>query len=139
MTDLDFITDADLKKTLEDSIEYLYVLFADSKNGKNALFAEETHRVIILYIVSIIEAVLLYIFKKKDNEIIKIEYKHIVSLLSEYTYVGKKDSIVVVAIQKKTKKQDYEIGLSELVQFFREKKDVDDTCKGNKNAHFTQF
>ena len=48
-TDLDFITDTDLRKKIENSIEYVFVLFEKSKNEKEKdLFREETHRVIIL-------------------------------------------------------------------------------------------
>ncbi|KKQ26812.1 MAG: hypothetical protein US41_C0032G0013 [Parcubacteria group bacterium GW2011_GWB1_37_13] len=34
MSDLDFIKDKELRSTLENSIEYIYALFEESKNGK---------------------------------------------------------------------------------------------------------
>ena len=61
MNELDFISDATLRKRVEDSIEYIYVLFDDAKKTENKLFQEETYRVIVLYVVSIIEAILLYL------------------------------------------------------------------------------
>jgi len=122
-TDLDFITDTDLRKKIENSIEYVFVLFEKSKNEKEKdLFREETHRVIILYIISIIEAVLLYVYKKRNEELTKLEYKFVTTIPNEYKNEKEKDFPVVIAVQKKIKKQDHEIGLFELVNFFKDKK-----------------
>ena len=53
MSDLDFIKDKELRSTLENSIEYIYALFEESKNGEQKqLYKEETYRVIILYVIS---------------------------------------------------------------------------------------
>jgi len=123
MEDLDFITDSKLRKTIEDSFEYIYVLFDNSKQEeKNKLFKEETNRIIILYVISIIEAILLFIFLKRNDEISKLEYKFIQTLPEEFKHLEQKDYPIVVAVQKKVKKKEHEIGLFELVNFFKEKK-----------------
>lgn len=123
MTDLDFIINLNLRKTIEDSIEYLYILFSKSKNEQeNDLFREETYRVIILYVVSIIEAVLLYIYNNRGDEITKLEYKFVTTLPNEYEHNKEKDFPVVISVQKKVKKQEHDIGLFELVNFFKDKK-----------------
>ena len=66
--DLAFIVDHSLRQRIEDSIEYIYTLYEDSKQSdKNELYITETYRVIILYTVSIIEAVLFYIYEKRGS------------------------------------------------------------------------
>jgi intergrase/recombinase len=122
MDDLDFITDVGLRKTVEDSIEYAYVLSEESK-GKNrsALFQEETRRVVVLYTVSIIEAVLLYLYKKHGDEMTYIDYKYVNVLPPEYHYGKDDESRMVIAVQQKNKKAEYQIGVNELVKFFTER------------------
>ncbi len=86
MAGLDFIKDTALRKTLEDSIEYIYALFEQSKiAGQKKLYQEETHRVIILYVVSAIEAVLLYFYKVRGEKIEYTEYKFVQTLMRSKT------------------------------------------------------
>lgn len=123
MNDLDFIKDKELRKTLEDSIEYIYTLFEQSKEDEQEdLYREETYRVIILYVVSAIEAVLLYFYKVRGEKIEYLEYKFVQTLPAGYGYHGKAGLPVVVAVQEKVVKQEYQIGLHDLVNFFRIKK-----------------
>ena len=123
MTDLDFITETKLRKTIEDSIEYIYVLFNRSKKeGESDLFREETNRIIILYVISIIEAILLFIYTKRGDIITKVDYKFVTTLPNEYKHSSEENNPVIIAVQKKIKKQDRDIGLFELVGFFKEKK-----------------
>ncbi|MBI2046395.1 MAG: hypothetical protein HYT28_03185 [Parcubacteria group bacterium] len=123
MNDLDFITDKELRKTLEDSIEYIYALFKRSKDDEQKeLYREETHRVIILYVVSAIEAVLLYFYKVRGEKIEYLEYKFVQTLPPEYGHREKTNLPVIVAVQEKLEKQEYQIGLHDLVIFFKAKK-----------------
>lgn len=123
MNDLDFIKDAELRKTLEDSIEYIYALFERSKDDEQKeLYKEETNRVIILYVISAIEAVLLYFYKARGEKIEYLEYKFVQTLPPEYGHSGKTGLPVVVAVQEKLEKQEHQIGLHDLVTFFRSKK-----------------
>lgn len=123
MNDLDFIKDKELKKTLEDSIEYIYALFEQSKDDKQkALYKEETYRVIILYVVSAIEAVLLYFYKARGEKIEYLEYKFVQILPTAYAHREKIGLPIVVAVQEKVEKQEYQIGLHDLVLFFKSKK-----------------
>jgi len=119
MAGFDFIDDIDLKKKLDDSIEYIYALYEKSKNdGESQLYKEETYRVIILYIISAIEAILLFFYKKRGDKINYIEYKHDYHLPKEYSYRKKPGLPVVIAIQEKLEKKDHQIGLYDLVTFF---------------------
>lgn len=123
MEGLDFIADKELRKTLEDSIEFVYTLHEGSKAAdSNFLYQEETCRVIILYIISAIEAVLLYFFKLRNDKIEKKEYKCIQQMPAEYSHSEKIGSRVVVAIQEMVAKKEYEIGLHDLVTFYEERK-----------------
>lgn len=59
--ELTFIKDTELQERIENAIEYIYTLFEQSKNvEQNKLYQQETYRVTILYVVSTIEAILLY-------------------------------------------------------------------------------
>ncbi len=121
--ELDFISDDTLRKTIEDSIEYVYVLMEESKKeDKSILYKEETYRVIVLYIVSVIEAILLYLYKRQNDKITYIDYKFINLLPEDYQHVSDCESRVIIAIQKITEKFDHQIGMFELVSFFKEKK-----------------
>lgn len=121
MNDLDFIKDDELRKTLEDSIEYTYALYEQSKAIKQKeLYQEETYRVIILYVVSAIEAVLLYFYKEQEEKMAYIEYK-CVWTLPDYESVKKPGLPVVIAVQINVEKEDHQIGLRELVGFFETK------------------
>lgn len=125
MNDLDFITDATLRKTVKDSIDYIYVLFEELK-GKtaNKLYQEETHRVIILYVVSVIEAILLYLYKKGEYEMTYLDYKYINTLPEGYRHDTCPGSRVIVAVQKNTSKAEHQIGLADLVNYFLDQKKI---------------
>lgn len=123
MGDLGFIKDRELRKTLEDSIEYIYALFEQSKKDEQkTLYQEETYRVIILYVVSAIEAVLLYFYKVRGEKIEYSEYKFVQTLPMQYGHLDKVGLPVVIAVQEKVEKREHQIGLHELITFFSGKK-----------------
>ncbi len=115
--ELTFITDVILRRRIEDSIEYIYTLYETTKQSdKNELYQTETYRVIILYTVSIIEAVLFYIYEKRKLSLKKTEYKAIIYLPDSY----KNDSLsgrVMLGVESVRTKIESEIGLKELVEF----------------------
>jgi len=125
MDDLNFITDATLRKTVKDSIDYIYVLFEELK-GKtaNKLYQEETHRVIVLYVVSVIEAILLYLYKKGEYEMTYLDYKYINTLPEGYRHEGSKGSRIIIAVQKSVGKVEHQIGLADLVKYFSDQKKI---------------
>ncbi len=123
MKNLEFIKDKELRVTIENSIEYMYALYEDSRNEeKSSLYKEETYRVIVLYVISIIEAILLFFYKEKSDRIEKIQYKFITHLPNEYVHNKKTGLPVVIAVQEKIQKREDEIGLYELVNFFLSKR-----------------
>ncbi|MEI6296401.1 MAG: hypothetical protein WCO84_01985 [bacterium] len=124
MSDLEFIKDDGLRKILEDSMEFIFVLYTKQakENEQNKLYQEEVYRVIILYVISIIEAVLLYFFKERGEKIEYFEYKYPSQLLPGYRHKEKLDFPVVIAVQEIAEKKEHQIGLKELIVFFRDKK-----------------
>ncbi len=125
MNELDFIKDPSLRKTVKDSIDYTYVLFEESKKKTdNKLFEEETYRVIVLYVISVIEAILLYLYKKGGYEMTYLDYKFINTLPEAYRHENSPGSRVIVAVEKSISKTEHQIGLSDLVNFFREQKKI---------------
>lgn len=123
MSNFHFIKDRDLRKILEDSVEYIYLLFEKSTDdGETDLFREETHRVIILYVISTIEAILLYFYKTRGEKMTKSEYRFLQTLPSEFGYKGRKNAPVVVAVQENIELKEQEITMHKLVTFFKDKK-----------------
>lgn len=120
MDALAFIENEKLRKTLEESMWFISALGVDLKSdNRNALYREETCRVIILYVVSSIEAVLLYLYKRRGEKMVKSEYRHVHQLPNAYAYGRKTGARVVVAMQETIERKDYEIGLHDLVTFFK--------------------
>src|ERR1035437_2104187 len=97
---LDFIADESLRKTIEDAIQYIYIIFDQTEASDSALYKEETYRVIVLYVISVIEAILLYVLKTRGEKIEYIEYKYVTSLPREFIYKEVPENSVVVAVQK---------------------------------------
>lgn len=118
---LDFIKDEELKKIITKSLDYSIILINSLQlDQQKNNFIEETCRVIILYIQSIIEAVLLYFYNIHSDNIMMIEYIEIQKLPSSYT---KNDQYIpVIAMQKQ--KQRSQPGFQELVQFFKDRKNM---------------
>lgn len=122
MADLDFITDKQLRENLENSIEYIYALYEQSKGAdQKPLYKEETYRVIILYVISAIEAVLLFFYKQQEEKIKSQKYKFINPLPSDFIHKQRNTLRVIIAVQEEVDKEDYEIGLHDLVMFFKSK------------------
>jgi hypothetical protein len=79
MDGLDFITDASLKNTVEDSVEYAYLLFKELR-------------------------------------------KYIETLPEGYEHKEAPGKRVVVAVQKCSYKEEYQLGLKQMVDFFQDQK-----------------
>lgn len=123
MTELGFIQDASLRKTIENAINFVYGLFDQSKKEEQSdLYKEETYRVIILYIISTIEPVLLYFYKQQPDRMERIEYKYKHVLPAEFTHIQKSASRIIIAIEEKGSKEDHAIGLFDLIMFFKARK-----------------
>ncbi|MCX6812281.1 MAG: hypothetical protein NTW79_01475 [Candidatus Berkelbacteria bacterium] len=123
MSDLEFIKNEDLRLTLENSNEYIYAVLENlKKNEQSELYKEETYRVIILYVISAIEAVLLYFYKEREEKMEYLDYKFVAPLPKNYIHSEKNSFPVVIAVQEKVGKEDHRIGLNDLVTFFKNKK-----------------
>lgn len=128
MEDLAFIKNIQLRERVENAIEYVYALSERSKReDQNGRYQEETHRVIILYVVSTIEAILLYLYKERGEAITSVEYKFVQPLPAEYKHSTRSTSPVVIAVQEYVAKKEHQIGLHDLVSFFKEKELMQET------------
>ncbi len=115
--ELDFIKDRELKRTIKDSIQYFSLIFDSAKKSSSDLYKEETYRVIILYVISIIEAILLYVLKKRGGEMMHIQYKFVSPIQESFKHAELPNSPVVIAVQKEEIKNERRIGLVDLVAF----------------------
>jgi len=120
MQDFNFIKDIELKNAIEDSVNFIVLLNSINQDSTD-LFKEEKYRTLILYIVAIIEALLYYYLVFKNKKITYIEYKNI-NYIPYLKYKGLEDESVVIAIQKEKSKISSQIGLSDLLEFFKKEK-----------------
>ena len=93
--DTDFINDKKLRERINVSIEYIFALYEDAKDNESKEFKKETYRVIILYTVSIIEALLFSIYHQMEDRLCRTDYKDIVELNKQYKHAGHEGSIVI--------------------------------------------
>lgn len=119
---LTFIKSTALKKTIEDSVEYMNVLFDTTKDSSSDAYKEETYRVIILYVVAVIEAILLYVLKERGDEIMSVTYKNASEISKKVKHEEYPKDIFVTAIQCKEVKADQQIGVQDLVGFMKRNK-----------------
>jgi hypothetical protein len=118
---MDRIKDLALKSKMTNAIDYSYSLYDLSKEKNHSeIFKEETYRVIVLYVVSCIEALLLYLYKNRQEKIEILEYKNVSILPKIYQSIEDDKSTVVIAIQTKKEIREQGIGLHELVKHFQE-------------------
>ena len=131
MSDLDFIKDKELRSTIENSIEYIYALYEEVKKGEqNLMYKEETYRVIILYVISAIEAILLYFYKERKEKIEHAEYKFI-QKLANYSHKEKQELPVIIAVQEQVENNEHQIGLYDLVTLFKNKGLIQEKTAGD--------
>jgi hypothetical protein len=113
------IKDAFLAEKIRNSTDYIYFLHDLSNEEKhNDILKEETYRVIILYVVSCIEALLIYLYKNREEKIEVLEYKNIYKLQDIFQNDDNKYSVTVLALQTKSEKDENHVGLQEVVKHF---------------------
>ncbi len=115
--DLLFITDLPLRRKIEDALETTSFLYLQEKGGgMSEGFSRENRRMIILYSASIIEAVLLHLYKRKGFSISRVVYKKVHVL--PQTYQLDLDTKLVLAKQIEEPRDDRELMLDTLLKHF---------------------
>lgn len=118
--DLSFISDLSLRRKIIDAIETISGLYLFEQDAKYALgLKKEIRRVLILYSASIIEAVLLYLYKKGKFSISKIDYSDVRILPNPYQF--NQSFKLVIAKQIEIPKSDHELMLDVLLKYFSDK------------------
>ncbi len=127
--DLFFISDIPLRNKIVNAIETISFLYLVEKDEKYSTeLSKEIRRVIVLYAASIIEAALLYLYKKGEFSILKIEYKNVYTLPQQYQQ--EKDTTIVVAKQMNIQKNDRELMLDVLLKLFSDEKLIPPDLEG---------
>lgn len=108
----DFITPIAFRKNIIESVEFTAWLWVTAQ-GIELKYIDDINRTIILYNISIIEALLFFRVKKKKIKFLVQEYKHPHQLPAEF---GKSNKIVVLAFRESTPKPDAQIWLSDLLK-----------------------
>lgn len=78
--EIGFISDSELQDRINNAIEFIFTQYEESKTNNNNRYREETYRIIILYVVSVIEALL---FQYIMNELSALQN---LSTKTKYTY-----------------------------------------------------
>jgi hypothetical protein len=118
---LNFITDDDLRDKVQKSIHYILVLVGDLDKNKDVLYKEESNRVIILYVISIIEAILFFFYEQGQEKIMKTKYVSITNLPKKYSDNTKSGQQLVIAAKQEVEKKMSQISLVTVVNFFESK------------------
>ena len=119
--DFIFLKNKELEKTIEDSIQYIQIILKKAEEKESALYKEETYRVSVLYVVSIIEAILQRVIELRKEKIISIDYKYISPVDRKFKHTDLPNDSVVIAVQKKVNKENKRVGFAELVEFMKNK------------------
>ena len=119
--DTDFITDRTLQKRVDESITYIFALYFDAQDNQSKEFETETCRVIILYTISIIEALLHQVYEVIPQNITKESLRDTRELGGGYQHAANKHCEVIVATRCIINKEPREIQFNELVSFLQHK------------------
>jgi hypothetical protein len=80
-----------------------------------------------LYAASIVEALLLYLYKRKGSSIVKNEYADVHVLPQSYQF--ETGTVLVIAKQRKVPRHDRELMLDVLLKFFIQQKLINVSLK----------
>lgn len=119
--DLLFISDVPLRKKIIDAIETISGLYLVEQDTKYpTALTKEIRRVIVLYAASIIETLLLYLYGKEKISELKIEYKEVHTLPTQFQL--EPNAKFVIAKQTETPKLERELMLDTLLKIFSQRK-----------------
>lgn len=117
---LDFITSKALRKNMVESIEFAAWLWIFAQEIENK-YKDEMFRTIILYNISIVEALLLFRAKRIKIKFFKYDYKESAELPKTFHPAGRQ---VFVTFRDKTTRNESQVWFYELI---KEQKDFLDT------------
>lgn len=109
--DLSFITPIRFRKNISDSLRFSGFLYISAKSIEME-YGDDIVRTIILYNTAIIEALLLFRYKKKKLKHQLVEYRDVYTLPNSYQ---SKNKIIVLALKHTTKKKEERLWLNELL------------------------
>ncbi len=116
-----FISDTTIRLKITDAIETISGLYFVEQDKKYTVeLSKEIRRIIILYVASVIEAVMLYVYRKYNFSLTKLNYSEVVILPDNFQF--QTGSRVVIAKQIVETKNERELMLDVLVKLFLEKK-----------------
>lgn len=115
-TDLGFVSDVTLRRKLVEAIETTSELYLVQQDPNYSALAKEIRRIIVLYCASIIEAVLLYLYKKYGYKLTKLEYRDIQTLTQRYQLDS--NCKFVIASQVNVPRHERELMLDLLLKLF---------------------
>ncbi|KKW33210.1 MAG: hypothetical protein UY76_C0007G0006 [Candidatus Uhrbacteria bacterium GW2011_GWA2_52_8d] len=116
--DWSFIDNKALQKKIADTTKIMSVFYiTDQQRGLDPLFVKELRRIYVLYAASIVEVLLVCLFKKGGFSIEDVVYKDPSPLPEKYQ--SGKDTIVL-ARQGKKQRPERRLTLDVLIGFFEE-------------------
>lgn len=110
---------SDVEKRISDAIWYISALYEDARDNSSRLYEQETYRVIILYVTSVIEALLFEKYEELEQKITVDEYKEASALPT--TFCNPRKGEIVICRRLTVQKTEQNIGLYELLDFLIDK------------------
>lgn len=99
---LGFITDKTLRADMKISLGFSSYLIRNSAKATNQYNRRELHRVVILYVASVVEALCLFLLRQKGLSKEKIDYKCARAIKLPDGVVMPSGKVLVIALQEKT-------------------------------------
>lgn len=127
---LKFITDKALREGIRIAIGFSSYLVSISDKAKNIKHKGELHRVVILYVASVVEALCLFLIEKSGLQKEKIEHKYINPIKIPDCILIPEEKFVVVALQEKITLSLTEIPFVEAIGMLKDGKII--------TSHFAQ-
>lgn len=113
-------TSEHLPERVKNALEFIFVLYDETKTLANPKHKTEKYRTIVLYTISVLEAVLFAAYESKARKIKKCEYRRKQALPKNYICVddtGKKyEGTLIMALEQYVEKSEPEISFQELVK-----------------------
>jgi len=114
----DFVPDKVLREGLEDAMLFVFYLIDTASAAgkvKERQYKEELHRVTVLYIASVVEAMCLFYLEQNQVVREKVEYKNVTRICVEGVSVNEGE--LVAAIRRKTEPALKEVPFADSINF----------------------
>lgn len=131
--DFSFISDARLRRDVEDALEFSVYLIRAADNTSESRYQEEFYRATVLYVASVIEALCLFFIKIKKLSKHKTEYKYPQKIDVKNVKVSFGGELVV-ALKSRSARSLQEIPFAEAIDVLKQSGTISEVLAGDLDA-----